>query len=504
MPVVGLEGEPAGKGRLGMAGALVDRAWAWLHAKFPERQIYIRSEGRVQFFTFGSSLQATCAGLALIFLGWVAFTSVNVIFKDRIIAARDHRFQQMQSTYENRVADLQLSYDELNDALVSAEDRFKSTADEIEAKQRTVAKLVDDKQSLDADLNQIGKTGSSLKGAGREFPRSMQTGSNTASDSLGFDSGVLPGSVGLAVAPASARASSGSGSSRLTIMQQSAEPQPRTAKPSQASMLGDTLTRFAESWFRPTDPPAQARPLGTPALRPLALQTNRLNKLGEQETGVLIGIDSALRGRVGHVQNLLQRVGLSSTALARELPELATGGPLVSVQSMHVDGISDPGFTTAYVSAVAHEQELSALVAALRHVPLSTPVHGSQFELTSGFGPRVDPFTSRIAFHTGVDFAGPWGSTVVATAPGVVVWSGPRGGYGNMVEIDHGLGFRTRYGHLSSTLVRPGTQVREGSPVGRLGSTGRSTGPHVHYEVWQANVVKDPGRYIEAGRHAFE
>ena len=83
----------------------------------------------MQFFTFGPSLQATLAGLALIFLGWVAFATVNVVFKDRIIAAKDHRFQQMQSAYENRLADLQISYDELNGALVGAEDKFKSTAD---------------------------------------------------------------------------------------------------------------------------------------------------------------------------------------------------------------------------------------------------------------------------------------------------------------------------------------------------------------------------------------
>src|SRR5215472_18543369 len=83
---------------------VLERAWAWLHATFPERQIYIRSDGRVQFFTFGATLQATLAGLSLIFLGWVAFASVNVIFKDRIIAAKDHHYQQMQSTYEIRVA----------------------------------------------------------------------------------------------------------------------------------------------------------------------------------------------------------------------------------------------------------------------------------------------------------------------------------------------------------------------------------------------------------------
>src|SRR5579863_9940106 len=118
---------------------VLERAWAWLHATFPERQIYIRSDGRVQFFTFGPSLQATLAGLTLIFLGWVAFATVNVVFKDRIIAAKDHRYQQMQAAYENRVADLQMSYDELNGALVAAQDRFKSTADTLQAKQNAIA-----------------------------------------------------------------------------------------------------------------------------------------------------------------------------------------------------------------------------------------------------------------------------------------------------------------------------------------------------------------------------
>jgi hypothetical protein len=118
----------------GLKASFLERAWSWIHATFPERQIYIRSNGRVQFFTFGPSLQATLAGLILIFLGWVAFATVNVIFKDRIIAAKDHRYQQMQAAYEERVADLQMSYDELNGALVSAQDRFKATADTLQVK----------------------------------------------------------------------------------------------------------------------------------------------------------------------------------------------------------------------------------------------------------------------------------------------------------------------------------------------------------------------------------
>ncbi|MBV9420167.1 MAG: hypothetical protein JO348_10375, partial [Alphaproteobacteria bacterium] len=142
-----------------MAGTLVERVWVWLHETFPERQIYIRSDGRVQFFTFGPTLQATLAGLSLIFLGWVAFATVNVIFKDRIIAAKDYRTQQLQSAYENRVADLQLSYDELNGALVNAEDRFKATADELALKQNTILKFLDHKRQVDATIAGLSNTG---------------------------------------------------------------------------------------------------------------------------------------------------------------------------------------------------------------------------------------------------------------------------------------------------------------------------------------------------------
>src|SRR5215469_16610051 len=159
MRASGVSAKDASKGSVEMAGSLVERVWAWLHETFPERQIYIRSDGRVQFFTFGPTLQATLAGLSLIFLGWVAFATVNVIFKDRIIAAKDHRYQQMQSAYENRVADLQMSYDELNGALVSAQDRFKSTADTLQAKQNAISGFLNRANQVDQTLAGLSNTG---------------------------------------------------------------------------------------------------------------------------------------------------------------------------------------------------------------------------------------------------------------------------------------------------------------------------------------------------------
>jgi murein DD-endopeptidase MepM/ murein hydrolase activator NlpD len=103
-----------------------------------------------------------------------------------------------------------------------------------------------------------------------------------------------------------------------------------------------------------------------------------------------------------------------------------------------------------------------------------------------------------------VDFSGPLGSDVRATAPGIVVFAGPRGAYGNTVEVDHGYGVRTRYGHLSKILVQIGARLDKGATVGRLGSTGRSTGPHVHYEVWYDDAVTDPSKFIKAGQYVFE
>ena len=486
MVKTGVGAKDAHKGSSNMADGLVERVWTWLHATFPERQIYIRSDGRVQFFTFGATLQATMAGLSLIFLGWVAFASVNVIFKDRIIATKDHRYQQMQSTYENRVADLQLSYDELNNALVGAEDRFKSVADEVQAKQQTVAKLLSRNAAVDSTLQ-----GLSAKGVGAAPDDSITIAPNagTASDSTSGDGDSDTGNTG----------------SQLNVMPQPVRPQPRTAKPVKASFLDDALGRLADAFFHSSDQtvetPVSAAVLKNPAFRVLAEQTDRLRNMGGAETALLVGVDKQVTTRIATLEGIVRRVGMDPATFEGQD---SVGGPNIPLGEVHIEGIADQKFTEAFVSAGAHEQELTTLFSGFRHVPLTTPVHGPQYEITSTFGGRIDPFTHRVSFHPGIDFAGPWGSTIAATAPGTVVFAGGRGGYGNMVEIDHGYGIHTRYGHMSAILVSVGTKVSKGTPIGKLGSTGRSTGPHVHYEVWMADVVRDPSRFIEAGRNVLQ
>ena len=116
--------------------------------------------------------------------------------------------------------------------------------------------------------------------------------------------------------------------------------------------------------------------------------------------------------------------------------------------------------------------------------------------MSSPFGRRTDPFTGKPAWHAGIDFAGKQGSDIIAVAPGVVTWSGKRGGYGKMIEIDHGDGYVTRYAHAEQLLANKGDVISKGDAVAKMGSSGRSTGPHVHFEVYKQGRVVDPKTYL--------
>ena len=130
-------------------------------------------------------------------------------------------------------------------------------------------------------------------------------------------------------------------------------------------------------------------------------------------------------------------------------------------------------------------------------LPLAKPA--AEVSESSGFGVRLDPFTGRPAFHSGQDFAGAFMTPIVATAPGVVSFTGVRSGYGETVEIDHGRGFKTRYAHLAAISVSVGQRVALGQRLGGMGSTGRSTGTHLHYEVWVNGRPENPLRFVKAG-----
>jgi murein DD-endopeptidase MepM/ murein hydrolase activator NlpD len=182
----------------------------------------------------------------------------------------------------------------------------------------------------------------------------------------------------------------------------------------------------------------------------------------------------------------------------------AVGGP--APESADVSAASMPDMMSDFEQLAfaidSQEQQLMALEGLLMKRKLNDRVQPSGRPVKSGwissyFGHRADPMTGTRAMHKGIDFAGKYGTEVVAVSDGVVVSSSKRSGFGNTVEIRHGNGYMTRYAHNQKNLVRVGDIVKQGDTIALLGSSGRSTGPHVHFEVWRDGRPVDPARYVQ-------
>ncbi len=247
-------------------------------------------------------------------------------------------------------------------------------------------------------------------------------------------------------------------------------------------------------------PPAAIGPAGrvstiepghTSLPRQLAMVTDTLDGIEQAQVGTLMRMGSAARQETARLGAILDDVGLTPERFRRVAPATTDmGGPFVP--------LPDTG-NGAFETAMAKVQSSLLAAAHLRHavaqVPLVSPVGGS-IEVTSPFGARIDPFLGRPALHTGVDLREHFGVGAKATAAGRVTFAGPLGGYGNMVEVDHGNGLTSRYAHLEAILVAVGQSVARGEVVGEVGATGRATGPHLHYEVRIDGEPVDPMRFI--------
>ncbi|WP_020178508.1 M23 family metallopeptidase [Methylopila sp. M107] len=204
----------------------------------------------------------------------------------------------------------------------------------------------------------------------------------------------------------------------------------------------------------------------------------------------LDGLSARNRARRATLERVYDAAGVARPALPSD--GKGRGGPFEPLPAGALT------FEARLDQISAERAVILAFERGLDRTPIRTPSRGAS--LSSGFGARTDPFLGRLAFHSGLDFDIDYGAPVKATAHGRVVSAGWSGGYGNMVEIDHGNGLSTRYGHLSSIEVAVGDELRIGATVGRVGSTGRSTGPHLHYETRVNGEAVNPLRFLNAGR----
>jgi len=236
---------------------------------------------------------------------------------------------------------------------------------------------------------------------------------------------------------------------------------------------------------------AQAAPLR-------ATPVQRLQTVQEDQNKLIDAAETFAKNRADRLKLAFRLAGLDPDVYASHGDGL--GGPLIEAKDPRALAAVldvDEDFAGRVQHAVADLSDLQGLNDSAEALPLAHPTTDTRE--TSGFGVRLDPFTGRPAFHSGQDFAGAYGSPIYVTAPGIVSFTGARSGYGNTIEVDHGHGFKTRYAHLSAISVRVGQHVAVGQRIGAMGSTGRSTGTHLHYEVWVNGRAQNPLRFVKAG-----
>lgn len=216
-------------------------------------------------------------------------------------------------------------------------------------------------------------------------------------------------------------------------------------------------------------------------------QKSRVRSLTEQTDETADTIAAIVKRTGLHVDADIPQA--AAVALPAE-DETAIGGPFVEPETAE-------DFDNSLVALDNSLARLEHVRSEVKKLPFANPSPAS--DITSRFGNRLDPFLGRLALHAGIDFRAAIGTRITATAPGKVIAAGKNGGYGNMVEIDHGNSITTRYAHLSSILVNVGDHVEAGEAIAKTGNTGRSTGPHLHYEVRMNGEAIDPMRFLTAG-----
>ena len=258
------------------------------------------------------------------------------------------------------------------------------------------------------------------------------------------------------------------------------------------ALLGSAFSLRGTAAPSPSDTangPAHSTQLAALDADPFSEVSSAIVQIERNQLAEVATVREQLSDQSEQISRVLKSIGIKPAPA----PQFGIGGPL-----QEVSDVTD--FDSHLVALETSLDHYDKLAAKLRAAPIGTPVNNPM--VSSHFGTRTDPFTGRRAMHSGIDFKAGYGTAVFATGYGKVVKAGRLGGYGNMIEIQHEDGLTTRYGHLKKILVKKGQLVSTGQTIGKVGSTGRSTGPHLHYEVRKSDSAINPVKFLRAGRTA--
>ncbi len=417
---------------------------------FPERQFFLRQENQVSFVTISRRLQIGSAMAVVIFCGWVTYATVYYFSFDWILREKNQQ-----------IAEARIAYRAVMEQVANHNERLMTVTRSLEVRQT----------ELMAKFAQAG-------------------------DALGLAFGPGAGSendLGSVMAAASHRLLT----SQIREMEgewNELIARSATLELGLASIGSEVDMVLAEH----TDVTEQRDEL---LARVDRLQVT-VSSLRDTQSRLLDRLIERADVGIREMEKVVQMTGLDIDRLVAEAEtgEAATsgaGGPFLEVAARPFDPLDDK--VAALDARLVRWQQVQKILEAL---PLTTPL--DRYRLTSDFGKRKDPVNGRWSMHYGLDLAYHANTPILAPAPGRVVYVGRRGNYGRVVEIDHGMGVRTVYAHMRKISVKTGEYVQFRDTIGTVGSSGRSTGPHVHYEIKVDGEPVDPMNFINAGKHVFK
>ena len=380
-------------------------------------------------------------GTLVIMAVWSIATGTYFAFRDNVLTRLIGRQAEMQFAYEDRIAEMRAQIDRIMSRQLLDQEQFEKKLNVLLQRQSTLEQRAG---ALGGDVSSTG----SIKPA-RIAPPAVLPAEKTPRPSPINDTILF-------VAPPDREA-------RL----QSRELQTETTRVAERTTTG-----------------------GLNGI--LARVSLSLDKVEQKQSATLTDLEERIDVKARNMRSVMADLGVDA---GRAPAEGSVGGPFVPLRPPQ-SGAS--AFERQLYRINVARAQVDRYSHALIAVPVRKPVIGD-VDMSSPFGMRMDPFLGRPAVHTGIDLRGEYGEPARATASGRVSIAGREGGYGNMVEINHGNGLATRYGHLSQIDVKVGQIVRIGEVIGRIGSTGRSTGPHLHYETRVNGEAIDPQKFLRAG-----
>ncbi len=425
------------------------RNWAEiLRRHFPERQITIRTQERVSYLKIGHIPQLM-ATLSVVFIsGWLSFSSVSYYFTEQTLQAKD-----------GQISNARLAYQNLMDQVDSYQKKFIAITSDLEENHATMLELVDQNTQLQQNLSNVEQELRATEAerlsviAMRERLKSNLAEIQEDMHSLTSRNYLLRDDLNTI-------------ESDLQLV---------LAERNRALVEGKRLKDYANEL------------------------EGRLTDLQDSQISTIETLAERANDNIAAMERVIKTAGIDVAEIQVALAgaQSGQGGPFVAVDD-HLPGDALKERLLVLDDRIVHMERLQGL---MESMPLAAPL--ITYYVTSSFGKRQDPINKKWSMHYGLDLGSTLKSPVYSTAPGTISYAGWKGKYGNLVEIDHGGGLKTRFGHLGKMHVKKGQEVGFFEKVGIVGSTGRSTGPHLHYEVVFNGKPQDPMNFIKAGRHVF-